>query len=164
MLMRAWAELKPEQPRAGFHSLPMFPSLLVDAHLDLQKRMTPEETMEYIVMRVAQGEEMVSEIVLRVIAAVGPEVGAELLERAGARQWTLHIDPARLQKEELVGMARRHDLSLVARDVERNLGMVEKHPEWRAALALLEPRRVIGIGGDKAPMMPAAIHGGMTGE
>ena len=39
-LLRAWAELAPEQPPPGFHGVPAFPSRLVDAHLALRNDMT----------------------------------------------------------------------------------------------------------------------------
>lgn len=157
MLLRAWAQLAPETPVPGFRGLPQFPSMLVDAHLDLQKRMTPEETLEYIKNRVMQGEEIASELVLRVLATVGPEVGAELLERAGARDWKLRFNTARFEQEALTGVARRHELSALARDVERSLGMIKRHPEWRAALALLEPGGVVGSA-ERMPRAPAAVH------
>ncbi len=144
--LRAWAELCPEPPKPGFIGLPQFPSLLVQAHLDLQKKMTPEETLEHIRLRVAQGEQMVFELFLRIAFEVGPERTSQLLERAGAAAFELHVDSQRLEAEKLSSLERRRALSEVALDVERNLGRVTKHSEWEAAgRALLQlPRAVIG--------------------
>ncbi len=136
-LFRAWAQLCPEKPSPGFLGLPHFPSLLVEAHLDLRKQMTPEESLEYFKMRRGQGEEIAAELVMRVLAEVGPEVGAQLLDRAGASSWDLRFSKARVEAEATTGMGRRHALSPIARDVERNLGRIDKHPQWRQALELL---------------------------
>jgi hypothetical protein len=70
---------------------------------------------------------------MRILAEVGPELGAELLDRAGASKWDLRYSKQRLEAEAAVGIARRHALSPLARDVERNLGRIEKHAQWREA-------------------------------
>lgn len=137
-LFAAWVALAPEAtPRPGFLGLPAFPSLPVDAHLDLQKTMTPEQTLESMKHRLGQAEQMAVELVVRVLVELGPEAGAQLLQQAGSERWTLRYDPERIAAEPLVGRPRRKALSVVARDVERNLGRVERHPQWAEALALL---------------------------
>ncbi|MEM9457078.1 MAG: NAD(P)/FAD-dependent oxidoreductase [Myxococcota bacterium] len=137
-LFAAWVELAPEaKPRPGFLGLPVFPSLPVDAHLDLQKTMTPEQTLESMRHRLGQAEQMAAELVVRVLVELGPQTGAQLLQEAGSERWTLRYDPERIAAEPLVGLQRRRALSVVARDVERNLGRVERHPQWSEALALL---------------------------
>ena len=136
-VMRAWAELCPEEPQPGFLGLPQFPSMLVQAHLDLQKQMTPEETLDYIRMRVAQGEQMVFELFLRIVFELGPERTKLMLERASAEKFELHGDRGRLEAEKLGSLERRKALPEVALDVERNLGRVSKHPQWEAAAELL---------------------------
>ena len=140
-LFRAWADILPETaPHAGFVSLPVFPSLPVDAHLDLQKQLSPEETLALMRERLEQAEEMAAEIVVRLLVQHGPELGAKLLEHAGASRWSLDFDPSRWAAEPSTGLQRRRALSIVARDVERNLGRVERHPEWERALELLRPK------------------------
>lgn len=138
-LVRAWAELAPQASRGRFIGLPTFPSLLVDVHLDLQKSMTPDETLAYVIMRADQGEELVREILIRILVELGPERAATLLERTGAATWNITIPPERLDAENLRGLERRHALSPVARDLERGLGKIDKHPNWKAALDLLKP-------------------------
>jgi len=136
-LMRAWAELAPESPRPGFVGMPTYPSLLVETHLDLQKKMTPEETLEYLRMRKAQANEIVAELVVRLVAELGPERGRMLLERVPLGRVGLQFDEARLTAEGLGSVERRHALSPIARDVERNLGRFDRHPQWSEALSLL---------------------------
>ncbi|MCA9514284.1 MAG: tryptophan 7-halogenase [Myxococcales bacterium] len=137
-LLAAWAELVPvAAPEAQFVAMPSFPSLLVDAHLALQNKMTTAETKAYVERRAREGAEVVREIVLRVVQEVGPEIGAEVLRRAGYWDWDLAVDPERLPLEELRGMSRRHGLSAIARDVERTLGPPVRHDDAAAARALL---------------------------
>jgi flavin-dependent dehydrogenase len=139
-LFRAWSVLAPQpDPEPGFVGLPAFPSLPVDAHLELQKRMTPEETLASMRARLVQAEEMAAELVVRLLVEHGPELGAKMLEHAGVARWSLTFDPKRWDDERLVGLKRRRALSLVARDVERNLGHVTRHPEWERALRCLGP-------------------------
>lgn len=153
--LRAWAELHPEEPRPGFLGLPQFPSLLVQAHLDLRKVMTPVETLEYIRTQLESGEKLAMELVLRVLFEIGPDAGAQLLERAMASRWTMKFDAARLEAETLGSLARRKALPEIALDVERNLGRIEKHPQWREAGELFV-RILDGAGA------PASLPGGST--
>jgi hypothetical protein len=138
---RAWAALLPEtEPEPGFVSLPQFPSLPVDAHLELQKQMSPEETLALMRERLEQAEEMAAELVVRLLIEHGPESGAQLLEHAEVSRWSLRFDPGRWEAEPSVGLQRRRALSIVARDVERNLGRIERHPQWVRALELLKSK------------------------
>lgn len=137
-LFAAWVALAPEAtPAAGFIGLPAFPSLPVDAHLDLQKTMDPEQTVDYMGERLTQAEQMAAELVVRMLLELGPVAGAEALARAKASRWTLAHDPARAGQEMLEGRERKRTVSRVVRDVERNLGEVKRHPQWAEALALI---------------------------
>lgn len=139
-LFRAWAKLVPQtEPTPGFVGLPAFPSLPVDAHLELQKQMSPTETLDSMRSRLAQAEEMAAELVVRWLVEHGPELGAKMLEHAAVGRWSLAFDPRRWTDEATVGLERRRALSIVARDVERNLGRPDRHPEWANALELLRP-------------------------
>ena len=136
--LRAWAELAPQdRPVPGFVGLPKFPSMLVDSHLDLRLTMSHTETLEYMRMRLVQAEAIFVELMARMLMELGPELGAELLTQAEVSRWNLEFDPSRAAVEVLPGLDRRHSLSLVARDVERNLGRATLHPQWQQALALL---------------------------
>ncbi|MFT5430037.1 MAG: flavin-dependent dehydrogenase [Myxococcota bacterium] len=139
LLMRAWAEQFPEEPTAGFTGLPAFPSLVIDTHLALADTMSPEETLAYFEMRVEQSEAMARELVIRGLVEWGPIGGASVLEQAEFSSWTLSIPMSRLDAEGTIGLARRRALDVVARDVERNLGRVTQHPQWREALDLVRP-------------------------
>jgi hypothetical protein len=107
--------------------------MLVQAHLDLRLKMTPDETLAYIQKQLVQGEILASEIVLRVVLEIGPEASAQLLDRAMAGRWNMKLDPARLDAETLGSLARRKAIPEIALEVERNLGRIEKHPQWREA-------------------------------
>ena len=126
-----------EEPTPGFVGLPQWPSLTIDAHLALMKRMSPDQTLSYMKGRVAEGEEMVAELLLRVVQELGPKRGAQLLNRIGHSTWDLSLTPQRLAAESSTGLARRHALSKVARDVEHNLGRARPHSDAAAARELL---------------------------
>ena len=121
-LFRAYAELCPVAPKAGFVGMPGFPSVLIDAHLALQNEMTPDETLAYIRMRLEEGEEIAGELVLRVMDEVGPENVDELLDRIHFSDWGLELSDERIAATETIGLARRRALRPLARDVERTLG------------------------------------------
>ncbi len=132
-----WATMAPEQPAAGFIGLPQWPSLQIDAHLALMDDMSPDETLAYMQSRAAEGEEMVAELLLRVLQELGPERGASLLERVGYAKWNLRLTPERRAAEVTRGRERRRALSAPALDVVRNLGEGRKHVRADEAMALL---------------------------
>jgi len=139
-LVRHWALLAPEGPTPGFLGLPAFPSVVIDAHCALLEDSTPEEAQLALETRVAQAEQIVAELVLRVVQELGPERGAQLIERARLEDWEgLAIAAERLHAETLKGMQRRRALSPIARDVERALGRITRHADDAAARALLSP-------------------------
>ncbi len=131
LLFHHWAELAPEDPTPGFIGVPRFPSLLVDAYLDLQKKLSPAETLELLRLRLEQGEEMAAELVLRTLASVSPEISAQLMDRCKIAAWDLRWAPERVAAEEAAGIKRRHALSPVVRDVERSLGRLQKHERYQ---------------------------------
>jgi flavin-dependent dehydrogenase len=133
-LLRAWATVHPEEPQGQFLPVPSFPSLAIDAHLDLDKKLTADETRELMAMRLEQAQQMVAELAARLLMEYGPEQGAALLDAAGFASWDLALDPGRAEAETTIGLKRRKTLSKVVRDVERSLGRVDKHPQWSAAL------------------------------
>lgn len=133
-LLHAWASAHPEVPRGGFESTPPFPSYSVEAHLDLQKSLEPPQALALMQTRMAQGEKMVAELRVRLLLEYGPDEGHRLLGLAGIPRERLPLDPARADAEPTVGLRRRRVLDRVSRDVERALGRVERHPQWREAL------------------------------
>ena len=121
-LLRAWAELAPETPTAGFAAMPSFPSKLIDAHLALTNDMTPDETFEYMSAQAAEGEHIVGELLTRIVFELDDGSSAELMKRAGVAKWDVPVSAERIEAEPQVGLARRRALSPLARDVERALG------------------------------------------
>jgi flavin-dependent dehydrogenase len=149
-LFRAFALRTPPAGKKGFLGLPHFPSLSVEAHLDLRRKMTPEETLEYMKGRLAQSEEIATELVLRVFLELGPEQASEIQRELDIPSWNLPFALARLKLEGEPGLVRRKALPAIARDVERNLGPVPRHVEWEAALKLLE----VGARPERPPTPP----------
>ena len=136
-LLHAWSTQHPEGPRGGFLRLPAYPSYAIDAHLDLQLALTPEQTLASMRTRMALGEEMVAELVVRLLLEYGPDEGRRLIDAAGVAGFDVAFDPKRAEVEPTIGLGRRRAVSRVVRDVERVLGRVDRHPQWAEALAVL---------------------------
>lgn len=138
-LLRQWALIAPHTPERRFCDIPAFPSVLVDAHMALQDQMTPAETLAYVRTRAAEGEEIVGELLVRVLYQLGGDRARKLFDAAGAARWSVRITPQRIQDEAKTGMARRRALSPIARDVERCLGRVEARTTEGDMLDIVRP-------------------------
>ena len=136
-LLASWARSTPERPTPVFRGAPAFPSVLIEAHIATSRTMTFPETLDYLAMRMAQGEEIVGEQVMRIVQELGPERGKQLLDEVNFWDWGIKISPERVALEGSSGLERRHHLPQIARDVERGLGPVRRHPESAAALQML---------------------------
>jgi flavin-dependent dehydrogenase len=136
-LLSTWARMAPERPQPVFKQAPAFPSILIDAHVATAQKMTVDETLAYLAMRLEQGHEIVAEMVLRIVQELGPERGQQLLDEVRFAQWGVHVSPARLEIEARKGLDRRHALPDIARDVERGLGAVRRHERAAEARELL---------------------------
>jgi flavin-dependent dehydrogenase len=132
-LLQAWARMAPQQPTPLFMNAPAFPSVLIDAHTAVATKMSFEETLAYMQRRLAQGHEIVAEIVLRIAQELGPELSQDLLRQVHFATWDVPIDRRRLELEKLPSIQRRHTLPDIARDVERGLGPVRRHADAAAA-------------------------------
>jgi hypothetical protein len=88
--------------------------------------MTPSETLAYMQKRLQEAEVMAGELVVSVLSHVGDEKAAEIAEQVKLSGWRLSIDAGRVEMEQQVGMARRHALSPLARDVERGIGRTHR--------------------------------------
>jgi len=142
-LFGAWARLAPAPPKPGFRAMPAFPSVLVDAHLALQNEWTPDETMDYMSMRLEQAEVIAGEIILRVMDEVGEDNLEALIEQAGIFDFGVRISDERVSATGTIGLARRRALSPLARDVERTMGRPPKNIDEatirRTIGALIDP-------------------------
>lgn len=127
-VLRYWAEhsVQEDLPSKGGEGelvvLPAFPSMLVDSHCALGRSMSPEETLGYMTEQLNLGEELFSEILLRVTMELGPIVGRRMWDELEAKSWELRLPATRISAEALEGRQRRRALPEVARDVERALG------------------------------------------
>ncbi|MFT6398555.1 MAG: flavin-dependent dehydrogenase [Bradymonadia bacterium] len=121
-LYREWALAKPETPRGQFVGMPAFPSVLVDAHLALEKSLTPEQTLEYVSDRAEVGAQIASEMLVRVLWALGDDAARKVAAETGFAKWDMKVDPHRIDIGRTIGLARRRALTPIARDIERTLG------------------------------------------
>ncbi|MCB9897786.1 MAG: NAD(P)/FAD-dependent oxidoreductase [Planctomycetes bacterium] len=137
-MLRAWVDLEPARPEPIMRALPAFPSILVDAHIAVGREMSREEAIAYVEERLAQAREMVSEMLLRVVQVLGPEKARVLLERVRPAAWGLSISAERLAIEAIEGESvRRRRLPSIARELDRNLGVVAHGEQAGRARELL---------------------------
>jgi flavin-dependent dehydrogenase len=148
-LFRAWAQLAPEEPEPGFMAMPRFPSVLVDAHIALRDEMTPSETLAYMQKRLQEAEVIAGELVVSTLSHVGDEKAAAIAAQVKLGTWRLSVDSARVEMEQEVGMARRHALSPLARDVERGTGRSQRKTSAGGLRGLLSPLLAAEV---KSPM------------
>lgn len=135
-LLSTWAVMAPEVPQPIFKQAPAFPSVLIDCHLAVGKKMTVPETLDYLKMRLGQAHEIAAELVLRIVQELGPVRGQELLATVEFAKWGVPVSQARLEVEAKKGLERRHTLPDLARDVERGLGPIRRHEGAAAAREL----------------------------
>lgn len=138
-LLHHWAVLADDGPEGRFVPVPGPTSLAIESHLALLDPMLPEDTLEYMALRLEQARKMLAETTLRVLAELGPERGRALVERTGLRGWGLAIPARRLNAEALSDKARRARLGRVGRDLEDNVYPLRRHPEALAAMRLAIP-------------------------
>jgi hypothetical protein len=128
-VLAGWAKRAKDAPKAVHVTLPPVPSILANLHLDLEKEMSVDEVHAYMVEKLALAEEVLDEIVLRALAALGPSLGAELAHETGLASWPRRPSRERIAAQESEGGARRRSLSPIARDMERCLGRMDIHGE-----------------------------------
>ncbi len=146
-----WAARVSDETDGQAVYLPPIPSILANLHLDLDKSMTPSETEAYMTDKLALAEELVNEILLRALLAVGPDAGVELAKAVDLASWRSPISRARLEAENAEGGARRRQLSPIARDFERCLGRAKRHPDVTSLAALVDHvSRALGMPGESA--------------
>ena len=121
-LFREWSLAAPEAPRAEFVGMPAFPSVLVDAHLALERELSPTETLEYVSDRAAVGADIAGEMLIRVLWALGDEGARQVAAELGLARWDLTIRAHRIDIGRTIGLARRRAMSPIGRDLERTLG------------------------------------------
>ena len=126
-LFAGWAQLAPKDPQPGFRGMPGFPSVLIDAHLALQEKWNTRETLDYIRMRLDQGEEIAGEMLLRALDEVGEDQVDGLAEMVGLPGWNIQVSDARVAATGTVGLGRRRALRPLAKDVERTMGRPPKN-------------------------------------
>ena len=137
-VLAEWAKRASDQPKAVHVTLPPVPSILANLHLDLEKEMSVDEVHAYMVEKLALAEEVLDEIVLRALAALGPSLGAELAHETGLASWPRRPSHERIAAQEAEGGARRRALSPIARDMDRCLGRMDIHPDTGDLEAMIQ--------------------------
>lgn len=135
-VLRAWADLDTHEPGGQFISIPRPPSVLIESNLAILTEMDPEDTHEYMTLRVEQAEQMLTALVLRVLTEIGPEQGARFVEAIGLHDWELTISPRRVEIELLEGKDRRTRIGAIGRDVDDHIYPYPKHPKAAEAARL----------------------------
>jgi flavin-dependent dehydrogenase len=118
--------------------LPPIPSVLANLHLDLEKAMTPDETAAYMEDKLRLAEELVGEIFLRALLAIGPDAGLDFARAVDFASWKTSISRERLELDGAEGGARRRALSPIARDLERCLGRATRHEKVQSLATLVD--------------------------
>ncbi|GAB4111395.1 MAG: tryptophan 7-halogenase [Sandaracinaceae bacterium] len=136
-VLSEWAKRASDEPKAVHVTLPPVPSILANLHLDLEKEMSVDEVHDYMIDKLALAEEVLDEIVLRALAALGPSLGAELAREVGLASWPRRPSRDRITAQSSEGGARRRSLSPIARDMERCLGRMDVHADARDLEALV---------------------------
>jgi hypothetical protein len=91
--------------------------------------MTVDEVHAYMIDKLALAEEVLDEVVLRSLAALGPVLGAELAKEVDLAAWPRRPSGERLMAQSSEGGARRRALSPIARDMDRCLGRMDIHSD-----------------------------------
>ncbi len=150
-LLSEWAARVNDETDGAAVYLPPIPSVLANLHLDLEKSMTPSETEAFMRDKLALAEELVNEIFLRALLAVGPDRGVELARAVDYASWQRPLSRARLEAENAEGGARRRQLSPIARDLERCLGRAQRHADVTSLAELVDHvSRAVGRTGEIA--------------
>ncbi|MCC6876389.1 MAG: NAD(P)/FAD-dependent oxidoreductase [Sandaracinaceae bacterium] len=136
-LLSEWARRATDAQEPSHVTLPPIPSVLASLHLDLELSMTPAETLAYMQSKHALARELLGELVLRMILALGPSEGLEVARACEIASWGLAIPPERVATESAKGGARRRALSPIARDLERCLGRATVHESVTDAASLV---------------------------
>lgn len=130
-VLRFWAIHEPATsrdlpPDGEMLVVPAFPSMLVDAHCALARKMSPAETLAYMRRQLELAERLFVEILSRVLRELGRDKAQALWSDLGADAWEVRFCPERVAAESLEGRARRRALPELARDVERALGVARE--------------------------------------
>jgi hypothetical protein len=140
-MLKTWAKIQPGEAKGDFVPLPQFPSQLANLHLDLQNRRSPDETYEVMKKNLEGAKEVVAELTLRALKAVGPRGVADLVATTRFFEWGLRFDDERLDYDaspsERAG--KRRQIPRIPRDMDRCLGHCENDgeaPTMRDLLAL----------------------------
>lgn len=127
-LLTAWARRASDRPDGSHVALPTIPSMLANLHLELATPRSVDEVHAYVAEKLALAEEVLDELVLRALAALGPTLALDLAQAVDLPSWPRRPSAERLAAVVAEGSKRRKMLSPIARDMERTLGRMDVHP------------------------------------
>lgn len=139
-LLHHWSLLADDGPSGGFVTVPGLSSLSIESYLCMLTEMDPEDTQEFMALRLGQAREMLGEMTLRVLAELGPVRGRQLVQETGLADWGIELTPRRLKAADLAGKPRRRALGRVGRDLEDHIHPLRRHPDAVAAMRLAAPQ------------------------
>ncbi|MCB9660236.1 MAG: tryptophan 7-halogenase [Sandaracinaceae bacterium] len=126
-VLETWAALMPTEHSNGpaHIPLPMYPSVLVDLHLELQHAHTREESLARMESNLTMGRDLVGELIAHALRSLGPDKAREFGERVGSGpdlEHGLELTLARAQADSLPRRERNAAMPQIGRDLERALG------------------------------------------
>jgi hypothetical protein len=103
----------------------MYPSVLVDLHLELQHPHTRAESLARMESNLSMGRHLVAEITAHALRSLGPDKAREFGERVGSGPDLDHGLELTLERAEADALPRRERnaaIPQIGRDLERALG------------------------------------------
>lgn len=127
LVLETWAALMPTPHSNGpaHIPLPMYPSVLVDLHLELQHPHTRAESLARMEQNLVMGRDLVGELIAHALRALGPDRAADFGERVGSGpdlEHGLELTYERAHADALPRRERNAAMPQIGRDLERALG------------------------------------------
>lgn len=127
-ICETWARLDSRRgsdgPTRAMMAVPMFPSVVADAHTDLQLDLSPEQTLAAMQAGLELTGDYLTELVLIALRGIGPAGAAEFAREVGLADWIADIDMQRVRNYDLPRRARVDASSAIARELERIVGRI----------------------------------------
>ena len=123
----------------------MYPSVLVDLHLELAKPHTREESLAGMSRNLPMGRDLVGELIAHALRSLGSDRAREFGERVGHGpdlEHGLELTWDRVQADSLPRKERNAAMPPIGRDLERALGRDASEEPLADLYALAFPQHV----------------------
>lgn len=146
-VLETWAELMPTEHSNGpaHIPIPMYPSVLVDLHLELAKPHTRDESLAGMSRNLPMGRDLVGELIAHALRSLGSDRAREFGERVGHGpdlEHGLELTWERVQADSLPRKERNAAMPPIGRDLERALGRDASEEPLADLYALAFPEQV----------------------